>query len=384
MKIGTTTEESQNNHSQESTQTQGPAVEPEQAIKKEVKKTPAKELKKGRKTKDAEEIPEQDDYEVVELVEELPEKVRKKKKRLGTIFERSRILKSPLKERKVINIAHLIIGVGAIIVLFLLFLIVKFIIGTLGSKSNVIHPSSFQAKRLEFTENILQAEFVPNVYYEIPLGYKTHNILFEKLTELSEVNDMGIPEKESQLEFAFHIIDISVPLKLNEEKLIDFDYDTRNDLKIKVLSYKNDLITARIDKLHSFIVAKSNEQMGVSGASNTNFRKKIKRKPGFEGASIKERIIFEATIVKKKTYFKAYVDGEEKEGMIYYPGKTIRLEANDVIQLNIGSAGSLDVKINGKPHNLGKVGVIVNKIIKWVRDPHDESRYNLIIKDRDD
>ncbi len=383
MKIGTIAEDSRNDQTSDAQKPSG-SVEQEPAIKKEVKKTPVKELKKSRKDKDAEELPEEDDYEVVELIEELPEKSKKKKKILTTIFERSKPLKSPLKEKKVINIAHLIIGMGAVIVLLLLILIVKFIVGTLSPKDNIIHSSSFEAKRLEFTENILQTEFVPSEYYEIPLGFKTHNILFETLTELSDVNDPGIPEKESKLEFAFHIIDISVPLKLNEEKLIDFDYDTRNDLKIKVLSYKNNLITARIDKLHYFIVAKSNEQIGVSGSSNTNFSKKVMRKPRTEGASIKEKIIFEAIVIKRKTYFKAYVDSVEKEGTIYSPGSRIRLEANDAIQLQIGSAGSLDVKINGKPHNLGKVGVIVNKIIKWVRDPKDESRYNLIIKDRDD
>ncbi len=95
----------------------------------------------------------------------------------------------------------------------------------------------------------------------------------------------------------------------------------------------------------------------------------------------KDKIIFEATVVKRRTYFKAWVDGVEKEGIIYNPGKAIRLEADNVIQLQAGSAGSLNVKINGKSHNLGKVGTIVNKIIKWERSPQDKSRYNLIIKD---
>jgi hypothetical protein len=88
-------------------------------------------------------------------------------------------------------------------------------------------------------------------------------------------------------------------------------------------------------------------------SSITNLKQNKKDKA--EKITGRQKIIFEAT-VKEKTYFKAFIDGKEQEGDIFYPGKKIKLEANDVIQVKIGNGGALDVVINGKPEKLGKRG----------------------------
>ncbi len=337
-----------------------------QAGKKKIKKEPEKE----------------EDFEVVELMEELPE--NKKKKKAGPVGIPSlkhgpKLFKFPLKERKMINIAHLIIGAGAILVLVILFFIIRFIVSSFsGQDEGKIISNLVEVKRLEFTGSVLNSPFFPNEYYEIKLGGKTYNILFEKLTELSDAAPEA--EKNKPLEFAFHIDDITVPLKIKEEKLIDFDYDTQNDLKVKVISFNNDFINARIDKLHAFITASSNN-MDAASATNTDARSVKKKRPKLEGFGIKDKIIFQATVKKWKSYVRAWIDGVEQEGNIYYPGQKIELEAYDAIQLQIGNAGALDVIINNKPTVLGKDGEIVNKIIKWERNPYDESEYRLILKD---
>lgn len=320
--------------------------------------------------------------EVIELPEE--ETTEKKKKEKEHAFKKKEkglnIFKMPLKEKKLINIAHIVIGGGAVVVFILLFLIVKFIFTSLiRDDSNKIYTDLNEIKYLEFTGNVLQADFVSNEYYKIKLGEKTYNVLFEVLTELSDVNDKK-SDKEKFKEFIFRINDITIPVRLKEEKSFDFDYDTKNDLKVKVISYNNDLINARINKLHSFIVLSSNE-LNVTGSSNTNKKAKANQQSKkSKGNMTKEKIVLEA-VVREKTYIKAFIDGREQEGIIYYPKDKILLEAEDVMQLKIGNAGGIIAKINGKLTKLGKRGEIANKVIKWQRDPYDDSVYNLVIKD---
>jgi hypothetical protein len=176
----------------------------------------------------------------------------------------------------------------------------------------------------------------------------------------------------------FHINDITVPLKLNEEKAIDFDFNSQQDITVKINSFANDLVNAGIKKLHPFVEMETNRML--SNMTNSLTNKKSVKKNSTEKNAGKQKILFEGT-VKEKTYIKAFIDGKEQEGVIYYPKDSIKLEANDVLQLKIGNAGGIIVTINGKPTRLGKRGDIANKIIKWEKDPYDESTFNLIIKD---
>ncbi|MBU1078478.1 MAG: helix-turn-helix domain-containing protein [Spirochaetes bacterium] len=319
--------------------------------------------------------------EVIELPEEEYEKKKKRKtepeEKKGKEFP---FFKLPLKEKKFINIAHLVIGGGAVIVLILFFILIKFIFTALsGGDKNTLYTELDEIKYLEFSGNVLQSDFIANEYYKIKLGEKTYNILFEKLTELSDAN--ATPEKEQTMEFAFHINDITIPVKMKEDKVFDFDYDTKNDLKVKVLSFDNDMINARIDKLHSFIMVQSNETgIMADGTTNTNVKKKTVSDSKSKEGGVKDKIVLDA-VVREKTYIKAFIDGTEQEGVIYYPKDKILLEANDVLQLKIGNAGGIIARINGKVTKLGKRGEIANKVIKWQRDPYDDSVYNLIIKD---
>lgn len=316
--------------------------------------------------------------EVIELPDE--DEIEKDKKNVQShkVKRDFKVFKMPLKEKKLINIAHYIIGGGIVVGAVILFFVIKFIVTSLSKgDSNKIYTNYNEIKLLEFSGNILQSDFTSNEYYKINLGGKTYNILFEKLTELSDVNNS---DKEKVMEFAFHLNDLTIPLKLKEAKEFDFDYDTKNDLKVKVMSVNDDLINARIEKLHAFIVIRSNQINQVSGNStNTNRRLKSKANGSSEGVS-KGKIILEA-IVREKTYIKAFIDGKEQEGIIYYPRDKVKLEANDSMQLKIGNAGGIVAKINGKPQKLGKRGEIANKVITWQRDPYDDSVYNLVIKD---
>ncbi|MDD5067965.1 MAG: helix-turn-helix domain-containing protein [bacterium] len=318
---------------------------------------------------------EREDIEVVEL-DETPEPEPKPKKDIRERIESLKLFKLPLKERKFINLAYVVIGAAGLMAVILLFLLFKVIFTSLGKgNKDKIYTELSEIKSIEFSGDSLQSDFVPNEYYKIKLGNKLYSILFEKISELTDATKA---QDQKALEFVFHINDVTLPLKPGEDKSVDFDFDSVPDLMLKINSFNNDLINANIRKLHTFVDVETNQM--VSNATNAMTNRKSIKKGSSEKSTTKQKIIFEGT-VREKTYIKAFIDGKEQEGVIYYPKDTIKLEANDVLQLKIGNAGGINVNINGKPTKLGKRGEIANKIIKWEKDPYDESTYNLIIKD---
>jgi len=91
-------------------------------------------------------------------------------------------------------------------------------------------------------------------------------------------------------------------------------------------------------------------------------------------------IIFEATTTGNN-FVEFYVDGQPRKKGLLPSGSNIHYEANDSIQLKIGDAGAIDIKINGKPYIFGKKGVQVNKIIRKVKDPLEQTHFTVSVKD---
>ena len=82
-----------------------------------------------------------------------------------------------------------------------------------------------------------------------------------------------------------------------------------------------------------------------------------------------------------ENYVEFYVDGEQKKRGMLSMGEVLRFEANDSIQMKIGDAGSIDVTINGKPLKKGRKGQQISKIIRKVKDPVEQLKFRLEIKD---
>ena len=91
-------------------------------------------------------------------------------------------------------------------------------------------------------------------------------------------------------------------------------------------------------------------------------------------------LIFEG-ITTGENFVEFYVDGRlQKKGLIP-SGSHLYYEANESIQLKIGDAGAMKIKVNGKSQRFGKRGQQVNKIIRKVKDPVEQTRFTYTIKD---
>ena len=92
------------------------------------------------------------------------------------------------------------------------------------------------------------------------------------------------------------------------------------------------------------------------------------------------KIVFEAAFIQK-TYLELYIDGVQKKKGIIPAGRKERWEATEYIQLKIGNAGGLKVKINGKSYNFGLPGQEANKVITWKKDANNPNLYHIVVKD---
>lgn len=92
------------------------------------------------------------------------------------------------------------------------------------------------------------------------------------------------------------------------------------------------------------------------------------------------KITFEAQFTAK-TYVEIYLDGESKTRGIIKPNTYRKWEANEYIQVKIGNAGGVKIKINNKSFNFGANNQIANKVIKWKKDPANPNLYKIVVTD---
>lgn len=81
------------------------------------------------------------------------------------------------------------------------------------------------------------------------------------------------------------------------------------------------------------------------------------------------------------TYIEYFVDGKPGKRGLFKKDTPLLLEANDSIQIKIGDAGDVRLSINGKTEVLGQKGRVANKIIRKIRDPVEQSKFKVVIKD---
>jgi transcriptional regulator with XRE-family HTH domain len=92
-------------------------------------------------------------------------------------------------------------------------------------------------------------------------------------------------------------------------------------------------------------------------------------------------IIVLDAVTTGENFVEFYIDGNLRKRGLLPAGSEIHYEANDSIQMKIGDAGAMDIRINGKPQVFGVRGQQVNKIIRKVKDPVEQTKFQISIKD---
>ena len=163
---------------------------------------------------------------------------------------------------------------------------------------------------------------------------------------------------------------------LNQSELHDIDFPWLIEkLRLKLLGMTPNNVKMKIQKL----------------GKNENFDEKyLSDEEGIDfnesgGSEIINPNNFTITMVVKATgenYVEFYIDGKQKKKGLLPAGEILHFEADESIQMKIGDAGAIEVTINGKkPIKKGRRGQQMNKIIRKVRDPLEQGKYSLEIKD---
>ncbi|MCZ9850946.1 helix-turn-helix domain-containing protein [Brachyspira hyodysenteriae] len=172
--------------------------------------------------------------------------------------------------------------------------------------------------------------------------------------------------------------------------ILDLNGNGINDFKISVIEVYDNSATVEMEKLEENQMVNTgytNDIETTAAMNTTNYNDTVSTnllvingETYIEQDTEKVDIRIEIT-AKHFVYIRYFIDSNRPATTNLLSGKTLYLEANDVVMLTIGNAGEVVVKVNGKIINVGAAGETVNKTIKWVKNLNDSTRYNLIMSD---
>lgn len=149
-------------------------------------------------------------------------------------------------------------------------------------------------------------------------------------------------------------------VKLVENELTNIDESGIKPFKIRFMGATPNMIKVQIQ----YSGTDYEEQQNVTTIANPN-----------------NFIIVLDAVTTGENFVEFYVDGSLRKRGLLSAGSELHYEANDSIQMKIGDAGAIDIKINGKPQVFGVRGQQVNKIIRKVKDPVEQTKFTYSIKD---
>ena len=175
--------------------------------------------------------------------------------------------------------------------------------------------------------------------------------------------------------------------------ILDLNGNGINDFKISIIEVYDNLATVEMEKLEENQMINSvynNEEatnyLNENNITNNMVAASDVKLPVIDGETYieqdteKSNIRIEIT-AKHFVYLRYFIDSGGPATTNLLSGKTLYLEARDVMMLTIGNAGEVVVKVNGKIVDMGALGETVNKTIKWANNLNDSTRYNLIMTD---
>ena len=276
-----------------------------------------------------------------------------------------------LRNRNRSIIPTIIIILAIIVVLAVIFVNRNNILGffTLNKKQN--------RNETEISKNIVdskarQSVKVGDVIYFKPLGISA-TIKFNTIGNVVHINVNG-----QDLSFSK-----SNPI------ILDLNGNGINDFKISVIEVYDNSATVEMERLEEDQMVNTgyNTEIDQTELNSTNYNNTVSTnllvingETYIEQDTEKVDIRIEIT-AKHFVYVRYFIDSNRPATTNLLSGKTLYLEAKDVVMLTIGNAGEVVVKVNGKTINVGGAGETVNKTIKWVKNLNDSTRYNLIMSD---
>lgn len=276
-----------------------------------------------------------------------------------------------LRNRNRSIIPTIIIILAIIVVLAVIFVNRNNILGffTSNKKQN--------RNETEISKNIVdskarQSVKVGDVIYFKPLGISA-TIRFNTIGNVVHINVNG-----QDLSFSK-----SNPI------ILDLNGNGINDFKISVIEVYDNSATVEMERLeeNQMVNTGYNTEIDQTELNSTNYNNTVSTnllvingETYIEQDTEKVDIRIEIT-AKHFVYVRYFIDSNRPATTNLLSGKTLYLEAKDVVMLTIGNAGEVVVKVNGKTINVGGAGETVNKTIKWVKNLNDSTRYNLIMSD---
>ena len=276
-----------------------------------------------------------------------------------------------LRNRNRSIIPTVIIILAVIVVLAVIFVNRNNILGlfTSNKKQN--------RNETEISKNIVdskarQSVKVGDVIYFKPLGISA-TIRFNTIGNVVHINVNG-----QDLSFSK-----SNPI------ILDLNGNGINDFKISVIEVYDNSATVEMERLEEDQMVNTgyNTEIDQTELNSTNYNNTVSTnllvingETYIEQDTEKVDIRIEIT-AKHFVYVRYFIDSNRPATTNLLSGKTLYLEAKDVVMLTIGNAGEVVVKVNGKVINVGASGETVNKTIKWVKNLNDSTRYNLIMMD---
>ncbi len=123
---------------------------------------------------------------------------------------------------------------------------------------------------------------------------------------------------------------------------------------------------------------------GVEAPDATDAEKKVETQTQSTSVIARDEknlnIVMDAQFLQK-SFIEVYLDGMLKRRGMVPQGISERWEATSHIQVKLGNAGGVKVKVNNKEYNWGGPGQVVNKMITWKKDPDNPNKYDIMVND---
>ncbi len=171
----------------------------------------------------------------------------------------------------------------------------------------------------------------------------------------------------------------NIYLKLNERFFVDINEDGQNDIELHLKEIIENSLKLQFNVLNYEAQELSYEEIWVTKkpitvGKNYTLLKYQKKTP----------IEIYLKAQRQPSYVSYNIDGKRQNSKNIKPGEDLNIDAEEHIEIQLGNYRSLIIMINKQPIDLtleNNTKFSITKIIKWLADPNNETKFNLIIKD---